>query len=964
MKFTQVSRLFGFIILAWLFVQAPEAGLFAGPPADEEPKAAVWRNKKLARALSSKLSDHVVVYETDWFYIIATRKFEAQIAERVAPSVVDAVVEFCDLFGADPKAPFWQEGEKGRLVYLDTRSALRRYVSILASELPEGTVSNEFVESVKGAQSFYWVQPFPYAVATTDGASFKDINQHIFHLLGHILLTLFKFNHTFPPPWLHEGYGAYVAHRFADGNVLYCTRGLNNCMFGTGVFSGLSAWARSENWAYRLRLEDYREEAGSLAALSGLSLGEFVHTDAALSWSFVTYLIDEHPEAFRNFVVSLKRMPGSMEDWPPDHIVETIFKDSFGSDLQTFALGWEEWAENVDPHVGRRSMDLNGRSAKATIKFDPAVHLAEFESYVSETPRPELAAFQQRAGEWITPTDLASIRKKWAKVRGKISLEVEAPEPVPTMTEREAAAVQKLRPSRKNMLTVRTPPSITSEIYGPISEYYLPVDEMLSWLGPEVPSDLYRAVVAYLVHKNGFQIAYMKILERFDPELFGDENFPLADEIAKLGEAALLEEELFWELVKKGVHIQMKDWPGRAKLLAFEEGMVVCEAKEEITAVPPECPDCMLTPGEGFLEVHCPISRLDFKTFLTLCKNNLKRKGDQDREGYALLLAFRGDEKLFRSEIKRIKGEAKAVDLTGVLERYRSVLLHADLLAMLAGDPIDDPDQKKDRLLDLMQKTKGTALYEVLGRSGRAAAIHILQEYYLEGDRFVRSFNGFRGFDEDTGKATFLLDFEDPTVLESFDFENSLIENHLREKYQTEPPGEVEPFDIQDGKLACYGTDLAVFQPVFSGEIELRGRVRIGIKEGKDPGSFFTLFGYGLNEGGGYVGASCLAYLELQEYIGSGSEPVNIIENLGMVDETRFYDFQLKGTDELITYTFQKKSGKPLVVKGSRTGRVFLWVCGTRMFEFESLEILAGIDPDWFSRALDDAVEKDLELFQ
>ena len=85
-------------------------------------------NAALARDLTNRLGTPVVVYDTDWFHVIAPSDLDKEVREYVVPNVVEAVSEFRGLFhyGRDEKPP-WKGGDRGRLVLLKDQEACRKY---------------------------------------------------------------------------------------------------------------------------------------------------------------------------------------------------------------------------------------------------------------------------------------------------------------------------------------------------------------------------------------------------------------------------------------------------------------------------------------------------------------------------------------------------------------------------------------------------------------------------------------------------------------------------------------------------------------------------------------------------------------------------------------------------------------------------------------------------------------------
>lgn len=914
------------MLLAAVYVPLADAGPFA----PESYKL----NRELSKALSRRLSDPVVVYDTDWFRIIASKSYEKRIERDVAPAVVEAVAEFRNLFGIEREASLWEEGVKGSLVFLKTRKVYRKYLAVFDEEAEPDRLSPGFADAVEPAQSFYWLEPIPYAVACGEGANFEDMNKHVFHLLGHVLLTWNEYNYKFAPPWLHEGYGAYMAMRYAGGNLLYCTQGLNNCVFGTGVFSGMGYWARSENWSTQFRQKKYLDTVLHLDELSRLHLEEFDHPEVAQSWSFVTFLISEHPKKLKKFLSALKQQPREMapdSEWPPTGFSEETFRKTFGLSLQEMEPLWKAWAETMVLAGNVEPGKMKGRTSEGGIKFDPALHLEEFTLFEGNGPQEELAPFLKRSGEWMAPEDLDELRTDWSRVRDRL------------IVERERARNEKLTQENTGAGVTR------NKMIAAKGAQYLVPGEIAALINVDTDPGVYRSVVCYLARKHGCFETYLQIARALE----GGSLVGLEAELDLLEQAALLEAELFDALCRERVSLALDFMSGKAVLHQAEEGMLVCRGKKGVSveALPPRC---RVDETDEGVEIRCPFSHVSLKPFLSLCKNRLKRKGDDDRLGYGMLLLFRGDVAGYRKEIKSIKAAGKELDrLEGIYRDYGKAVGGAEVLALLAGEAKGTAEENVQEL----QSLRGEL--EALKAKQEAIAWRLQFERQLQGNTFLRSFQGFEGIDETSGLSRFKYEFDDAAEEGDFDLEPPLLEEHLQERYEAGLNFSSEPFHVERGVLQCFGTDFITLKPVFSGDVEVRLKLRISHRDDDAANApFYALFGYALDETGGYVASSCLYYLETLDKLEKGTREVfEAAPNAGTMERGRVHDLVLKREGEKVSYALNGAEASEFDVKGHDRGRVFFWGCGPREFQIEELEVQGRIDPDWLGAAIDAMID-------
>lgn len=929
------------IVLAALFV------LFLGSGSPRVPSpSSMEPNRKMARELSGRLLDPVVVYETDWFRIIASESYDKKVREQVGPAVVEAVAEFCDLVGFEEEGFLWEGEEKGRLVLIKSRKTFQRYVTLFDNEASPDRLSPGFADTVDQSQSFYWIEPTPYAVCCGEGANFEDINRHLFHLLGHILLTQFEYNYRFAPAWFHEGFGAYIAVRYAGGNILYCTKGLNNALFGTGIYKGLTAWARSANWPDFLRQEHTLKEILSLEELSHLPLSEFSHPDAALSWSFVSFLIDRYPERLRAYVQALKKDASKKldyNDWTPLDLGLRAFREAFGRGFGEMEPEWKAWAAEWEPGPDWRSGKKTARRELGTVRFDPAEHLPEFSRFEGiEEAMDDLEPFTRRTGEWVPPEELEALLAEWELVRLKITAAMKR--------KKEEALGGKLSGSQKALSL--------SELVSLPEARFMTFEELAALIDPGKEPEFIRSVVGAIVERFGCAGAAARLEGRLEAL-----DCDLEEEVALLIEASRMEAASFEGLSSAGVSLQTKFWPDRLQLEGWNEGELFLAAKKPRGTEPNLPPGCRMEDKGDTLEIRCPLSVLDLKTYIGLCKTRLKKKSDEDRAGYALQYLFRGDVSGCRKELKGVKKLADRKErIEKLMPKYRTVAEGAAFLSLVTGVEAGDSMEDLTRFKERIQGVKDSPLFNVLKPRCAAILRRLLFENYIGANRFVRTFKGFQGTEGASGAARFLYGFDDPLELEEFDFVPPLLEGHLRTRYRLESfPGK-EPLSLDQGILNCYGQEFITFKPVFNGEVEIRLRMRIEAREGENSEKYYVLFGYGLTPTGGFVASSCLSFVETQPSVGGGNRLHKAYESLAMPPSHQWFDLVLKGTADRILYTFHDGEEKAIPEKGLRQGQVFLWLYGPREFKIDQMEVKGEIDPAWLRDTAEKAVEEELKI--
>jgi len=930
-----------FIPMVFLILMLCPPGLSANVPAGQDPES-IKLDKALSQYLSSRLSTSVNVYDAGRFLIIASKNYASKVEREVGPNLLAALAEFRSLVGLSPDTPFWEGEDRCRLVLLKSRKVYRKYIEIFERKVKPDNLSPGFSEAVQEAQSFYWIEPTPYAVCCGEGAGIEEMTQHLFHLLGHILLTHYRYNYRFAPPWLHEGFGAYMAIRFAGENILFCTAGLNSLQFGTGVFKGLSSEARSRNWPAFFKKKTLDGDILSLKELALVPIDEFRHLDTALAWSFVTFLIQERRHKFKAYIDELKRQAAKSEpegEWPPAAFAAAAFKRAFGLSMEEIEPKWREWARNGS---SKPPAPLN------TIPFDPAAHLEGFTEFEGPEYEEALAPFLRRSSENLGEQDLAAIRAEWDRVRRDL---IEGRE------KRKNDRLGKETVDSKNALTALR----TSK-----EARFLQPDEITELFWPDLAREVFYPVIRHLVVNHGCYGAWNLLCARHEGALDILKKNGFEEDLNLLEEASLVEAGIFENLAAKGVTLTLDLWPGRLKLKKAAEGELVLSGKKPKNAdpaLPPGYEDCTLEDKGGEVEIVCPWSRIDLKTCLNLCKIKLKLKSDEDRLGYLLLCLFRGEDKAFSGERKHIKGNEEQVQKRlRMLPPYVKAEKGADILALLSGGLARDMDKSMERFLRLWSQAEGTALREALATRGRAIVRRLLLENHIEQNAYIRTFKGFKGVQPEDGRALFIYRFDKPEEIEDFEPLPAPLLYGLKNRYKIEDDAVKDPFRVEEGSLTCNGMDGLALKPVFSGDVELILQIQLLCKEQGDGGSVFhTLFGYGLEEKGAFVASSCFTHLEIQNPARGRIQVVKAGNGDLAFKWGTTYTLVLQCGADHVVHEIREGEKKAFQIESPARGRIFLWVDGPYTFEIKEMEVRGKIDPSWIMGKVDGVVQEQLE---
>lgn len=915
--------------------------------ADPLGRDRVKKDETLSCELSSTLSSRVVVYEIDRFMLIASLSYDSELQSTVIPRLQEALAEFRFLFGVDEEAGLWEGEEKGRLVLLKDRKTFRKYVSLFDEEADPDRLSPGFSDAVLEAQSFYWIEPIPYAVCCGQGAGFKEINQHLFHLLGHILLTLHEYNYKFSPPWLHEGFGAYMAVRYADGNILYCTQGLNNALFGTGVYKNLSAWARSDNWPRFVKQDATEERLLPLDRLNRAPLRDFEHRHAALSWSFTTFLIERYSEKLAAYVSALKEMPHSDapdSNWFPVEFADRTFTDVFELSFKEIEGQWKDWILNG--MVASRDRD---RSTKTTgtenrIEFDPALHLEEFTLFEGDQRAESfLAPFHKRTGELIAPSDLEALRSTWEKERRKLiaAMALWSRKKLPALDD----FIEKLAASSNVQ---------------PMTD-----KEIIELIQPWPSAELCRPAIRYLAGKYGCYGAHTRLRERLDDVADNLPGSGVEGDFEMLQRAASAEAELFEALAEKNASISVDFFPAKMKILSADQGVMVLSARKidgtDLSRID-SLKNIVVHEKGRMVEIQCAWSCLSVNDLILLAKNRLDRKSETDRYQYCLLCLFRGDEINFWKEFKFVtNGATDCGEIEKLMAQYGRTEKATLFLRQLASDRFEEDETDIRELLSAFVLTRGSKLYDLHEHRATEVLRLLLYRDYASGSRILPSLAGYEGTEDDGETARFVIEFDDPESIDSLDLTLPRRLDYLNLRFKVDPQIEQKPFHIDRGALVGRGLGFAALGPVFTGETEATVNIKVEkMKDGSDDETYYLLFGYGLDCTGAFVAAHGTTHLDIQSSRSSLCQHLEIRPKEEKLDKNRGITLTLRGTADRIVHLF---NGEEFTApaSGLRTGRVFFWIYGPVTIRIERLEIKAKLDAQWLRQSLDQAVASDLE---
>jgi hypothetical protein len=747
------------------------------------------------------------------------------------------------------------------------------------------------------------------------------------------------------------------------------------------VFKHLTAWARSENWPRYIKQEDKRAKLRSLDSLSRLPISNFEHEDAALAWSFVSFLIEKHPEELKQYLAALKAVPHSealQGNWLPDEITAKLFADCFGATFKEIEPHWDQWAAG-DSANGKGRNRGNGKSrspdrgrSNGRITFDPADHLVGFAGFESN-PRAaeELAPFTRRTGEEMTQRDLEKIRKEWAAVRKKL------------LANRDDLEAKKLHVLDDVLAELAVAPGSRPLEDEEVAALVRPGSET----GARPDPRQYRAAIRYLVERRGCYGTHALLQGggaggaggAGDAEIEGGTEVQV--DLALLAMAAAAEEELFAELVRAGAVVQVDFYRVKMKVLSAADGELVLSAKKVNGGADPR-PGIEIVEKDGLVEARCPWSCVDAHALVLLGKNTLDRKSEDDRLRYALLLLFIGDETAFRKEMKFFTRPGIEVS-TGAAQGASadpSTMTPAGL-EELAGEYANVSGEvaflEELAAGDAAASTGSGGLVDALlaaaagdNESGIAAALRSriegilrrrLWEEYVSGHRALTALQGYQGLDADGATARFVFEFDDTGGTEAFDLHKPARLSHLDRRFGVDPKIERKPFAVEDGALAGSGVAFAALAPVFTGDIEASADIRIRPLTGKVlDARYYFLFGYGLDEAGAFVAANSLTHLDIQTAVQREFQHLPVSEAAPELGETNRARITLRGSADRIAHVFNGKEEHVFQKPGHRTGRVFCWMYGAVDFRIERLEVAAALDPAHLRSLVDAAVSADI----
>lgn len=152
----------------------------------------------------------------------------------------------------------------------------------------------------------------------------EGFRAHTIHVAAHSLIqTVVGFNPKFPT-WFDEGFAHWVQRDLL--------KSVQNVCFDE-VRSGES-WIGGD-WAKKVRSELGGKKLRPLPELLGLGFEKFKAQDFVHSWSVVDHLIRRDAEAFKKFVVALKRTNDAA----------AAIQEVYGQKLSDFEEGWRIYAQ-------------------------------------------------------------------------------------------------------------------------------------------------------------------------------------------------------------------------------------------------------------------------------------------------------------------------------------------------------------------------------------------------------------------------------------------------------------------------------------------------------------------------------------------------------------------------------------------------------------------------------------------
>jgi len=213
--------------------------------------------------------------------------------------------------------------------------------------------SVSFRERFRASRGFslYFPRPLIGLVAHGENlelAGDEDLGRlgFVTHQLAHVLLQRLK-SGARAPGWVEAGLAAFyegAVTQYATITITSFARGADNAALDPFV----KDWEDYTHWNENLQQPKLVEQAGRLAPLMSQRVEELDSREIGVSWSVVTFLMQQHADELRAYLRAYDSSPDAAgKDSPLLH--KAAWQASFGEEVEQVQRAWQSWAQQQPP---------------------------------------------------------------------------------------------------------------------------------------------------------------------------------------------------------------------------------------------------------------------------------------------------------------------------------------------------------------------------------------------------------------------------------------------------------------------------------------------------------------------------------------------------------------------------------------------------------------------------------------